>query len=842
MVNFRDLISKRGQTQVIEPRALFQTLAREKQYEYLRDVQRDVLDEWDTRREEKDLVIKMNTGSGKTLVGLLLLWSKLKEGKGPALYLCPNNHLVSQVRNEADRLGIKHLDFETGNQFPMEFHNSTGILVTTIQKLINGLSIFGIVERPNSVKVGTILVDDAHACINIAREQFTASFSRNSDVGRQLFNFFDSSLQEQSVGIYQDMKRGVYDAYIRVPYWTWQQRLNDVASLFSDNADSEELRFVWPFLRQGEILSNSMAVVSGERIEVAPILTPISLIPSFINASHRVYMSATLVDDASLIKNFAVDAKSVQEPIKPKKVEGDIGERLIVIPAIVDSKIEETTTIGLASKIQSDHRVNVVVLVPSNRRGNIWQKPGVLIVTRDNISDAIQRLSNSDSNTAIIANRYDGIDLPNDACRVLVIDDLPQEHLLANLSEATARQDSPILKRQIAQKIEQGMGRGVRSRTDYCVVILNGKRLVSFIAQTDNQSFFTAETKCQIDIGKNLSARLKEQSGNTYQAILDLVSQCLNRDPDWQEYHRGEIQSIQPDLPISSDNIALASAELQAWRYALNGQYRRASEEIERLISTTSGLTETDTGWYLQLQAEYLHHEDRNVALEKQLKAHELNSSLLKPPAGVNYRKIQAKTTAQAESVLVWARNFNEPNALVAKATEILEGLTFGASHNTFEESLNGLAAVIGFQSHRPDQESGQGPDVLWRMDNGHYLIIEAKNQVDLDREKIFKKEAEQIGHHITWFKQNYKDNQYTPVLIHPAAILAPDAYLERGIKLVRKDDLQQFLTAVRDFVTALAGKSLDLLSAQDIAIQLMTHGLRPSDILNKHLNREASK
>ena len=841
MVNFRDLISKRGQTQVIEPRALFQTLAREKQYEYLRDVQGDVLDAWYTRREEKDLVIKMNTGSGKTLVGLLLLWSSLKEGKGPALYLCPNNHLVSQVRNEADRLGIKHLDFETGNQFPMEFHNSTGILVTTIQKLINGLSIFGIAGRPNPVKVGTILVDDAHACVNIAREQFTASFCKNSSVGQKLFNFFDASLQQQSIGMYQDVKRGVYNAYIRVPYWTWQQRLYDVASLFSNNADSEELKFVWPFLRQGQTLSNSMAVVSGELIEVAPILTPISLVPSFTNALHRVYMSATLVDDASLVKNFAVDAKSVQEPIKPK-VEGDIGERLIVIPAIVDSTIEETMTIDLVSKIRSDHQVNVVVLVPSNRRGNIWQKPGVLIVTGNNISDAIQCLSNSDSNTAIITNRYDGIDLPNDACRVLVIDDLPQEHLLANLSEATARQDSPILKRQIAQKIEQGMGRGVRSRTDYCVVILTGKRLVSFIAQTDNQSFFTAETRRQIDIGKNLSATLKERPGNNYQAILDLVAQCLNQDPDWQEYHRGEIQGTQPDLPISSDNIKLASAELRAWHHALNRQYSRAGEEISRLIDTTSGLTTTDIGWYLQLQAEYLHHEDQNVALEKQLKAHELNSNLLIPPAGVNFRKIQAKTTAQAESVLVWARNFNEPNALVAKANDILEGLTFGAPHNVFEKSLNDLAAIIGFQSQRPDQESGQGSDVLWCMENGHYLIIEAKNQVDLDREKIFKKEAEQVGHHITWFKQTYKDNQYTPVLIHPAAILAPDAYLEGGVKIVQKDNLQQFLTAVRNFVTALAGKSLDLWSTQDIATLLRTYELRPSDILNKHLNREASK
>ena len=37
--------------------------------ELLRDVRREVFDEWYERRSEGDLVIKMNTGNGKTLVG-----------------------------------------------------------------------------------------------------------------------------------------------------------------------------------------------------------------------------------------------------------------------------------------------------------------------------------------------------------------------------------------------------------------------------------------------------------------------------------------------------------------------------------------------------------------------------------------------------------------------------------------------------------------------------------------------------------------------------------------------------------------------------------------------------
>ncbi len=74
----------------IHPRDIFAALpARSSRYEYLRDVQREVFDGWFGRRTERDLVIKMNTGNGKTLVGLMLLKSALNEHAGPAAYLTP---------------------------------------------------------------------------------------------------------------------------------------------------------------------------------------------------------------------------------------------------------------------------------------------------------------------------------------------------------------------------------------------------------------------------------------------------------------------------------------------------------------------------------------------------------------------------------------------------------------------------------------------------------------------------------------------------------------------------------------------------------------------------------
>ncbi len=829
MVNFSRLNSQSNQPPVVEPRQLFQTLRRAKQFEYLRDVQGDVLGEWYKRRNERDLVIKMNTGSGKTLVGLVLLWSRLKEGAGPALYLCPNRHLASQVRREADSLGITHVDFNANNLFPAEFYSSTGILITTVQKLFNGLSVFKVADRPDPVSVGTILIDDAHTCINIARQQFTARFSKKSRIGERLCALFEPALKQQSLGMYADIARGRRDAYLRVPYWAWQENLSDVVDLFSECYEEDELKFVWPFLKIDQVLNNSIAVISGNAIEIAPNLLPIELVPSFNNSPHRVYMSATLVDDAALTKDFAAGPKSVGNPIKPK-VSGDIGERLIISPSLVDSNIEEVTTIKLVSDIRTAHGTNVVVLVPSTNRIAIWKTGDSMEVPSLEIGKVIEQLANSEPNTAILANRYDGIDLPDKACRVLVIDNLPQEHRLASLIEATARQESPFLRKQIAQRIEQGMGRGVRSSADYCVVVLTGRSLVSFMADVKNETFFTEETKRQVELGKELASILKGSTTNAYQAILDLVSQCLDRDQGWQQFHNDRLQDIHTSQSEDTETLPLAFAELNAWQYALKGQYDRAADGISRMIGQHDELSDYDTGWYLQRQAEYLYHIDRGAALEKQLKAQTLNRNLLKPPGGINYRKLQAKQTNQAFAVIEWLHQYNEPNALVAKASVVLEGLSFGVTHERFEDALCGLADIIGFEAHRPDKEVRRGPDVLWRMPDGRYCVIEAKNQVDVDRSLIYRKEAEQLGHHEMWFQQEYPDQECIPVLVHPSATLAKDAYLSMQARIIQPTRLERIVASVRDFVTVLSSKQTDQWTAMDVAQQLAVYKLRPTD------------
>ena len=107
MVDFNKLLNEDTTPAPLNPAEIFHSLPRTgTRFDYLRDVQGEVLKAWHARREERDIVVKMNTGSGKTLVGLLMLQSLLNEEIGPALYLCPNKQLVEQVHQNAVEVGI----------------------------------------------------------------------------------------------------------------------------------------------------------------------------------------------------------------------------------------------------------------------------------------------------------------------------------------------------------------------------------------------------------------------------------------------------------------------------------------------------------------------------------------------------------------------------------------------------------------------------------------------------------------------------------------------------------------------------------------------------------------
>ena len=160
MVDFKKHLGRKTAAKTLDPLEIYKSLDYASDKSDLRPLQKVVLSEWHSnRRSQRDIILKVHTGQGKTLLGLLMLQSKLNEGKGPALYLCPNHFLVNQTLEQARQFGVHCVDADGG--LPDEFLEGRAILVTVVQKLFNGQTKFELGAK--SVPVGTILLDDAHA-------------------------------------------------------------------------------------------------------------------------------------------------------------------------------------------------------------------------------------------------------------------------------------------------------------------------------------------------------------------------------------------------------------------------------------------------------------------------------------------------------------------------------------------------------------------------------------------------------------------------------------------------------------------------------------------------------
>ncbi|MFF1926289.1 DEAD/DEAH box helicase [Streptomyces sp. NPDC058221] len=189
---------------ITDPTDLFDALPNKKRgYGYLRAVQQSVLDAWAARRDEHDVVIKTNTGGGKTVVGLVILQCCLNEKKGPALYLVPTPDLARRVREEADNLGLPTVD----DPEKPAFLRGEAICVTTMNVLINGKSRFGIVggfRQP--VTVGSVVVDDAHAALAMTEEKTRLRIPGDHPAYGALLDIFEDDLKAQSLNGFKDVQ------------------------------------------------------------------------------------------------------------------------------------------------------------------------------------------------------------------------------------------------------------------------------------------------------------------------------------------------------------------------------------------------------------------------------------------------------------------------------------------------------------------------------------------------------------------------------------------------------------------------------------------------------------
>jgi hypothetical protein len=794
------------------PIELYQRCDYQAGYEYLRGIQEEVLKQWEKIRDQRDVICKMNTGSGKTLTGLLMLYSKMIENKEPVLYLCPDNQLVNQTLDQAALYGIPVCTFETGNtELPSDFVNSKKILVCNVFKLFNGKSVF----NKQEISINAIVIDDAHKCVDTAREQSSLVLDRSHSISKRLFDLLSPALKKQLEGSFLRLKDG--DPYIsmKVPYWAWLDHQSEVVAIINEEVtrisdqqrkaylagkpqDKDNSPFKWNVMADNLVTYD--CYFSGNTIEITPVHVPYQFFKPFNEASHRYILSATFEDDYDLIKDFGIAYESIIKPIIPSDRK-DVGKRLILTPNRFDARITENELRDFISEYP-DQGYNVVVLVPSAERAKLWTRKGAELFMSENIHDALENLESSTGNFIVLANRYDGMDLKGDACRILVLDGLPAHNSIQDFYAET-RLDNLKAGRKV-QIIEQGLGRAVRSGGDHCVVFLMGTDLLGFLAVEKNLKYFTPVTRAQVTLGLDLLTGV--ESKDSLETIRETAKYALKQDKKWTSYHAEKMQEVTADSVDQRKELRLklAEGERKALLEFRLRKYVPASEIILREIVEVLPLNSKEKGWYYQFAGQLAHLGDRVKANEHQAKAYLHSSTLHHPPLGYQYNKAAVKG-AQTSLIKTKLAEFERPQDILNYVQSLLQDLVYSPekSSREFEIAIAKIGEFLGFDVQMPESDLGDGPDGLWMAPDGHAFILEAKSNRKPDN-KIAKGDIEQLMQSETWFKERYgADAPYTAVTLQANPTKNRDAHVD-GQHVLDQVHLELLHRNLIEFCTAL--------------------------------------
>ncbi|WP_317620967.1 DEAD/DEAH box helicase [Streptomyces sp. CBMA123] len=780
----------------VDPRVLFDSLPRAERYEFLRDPQGQVLQTWFEQRHEQDLVIKMNTGAGKTVVGLLICQSSLNEGKGPVLYLAPNSHLAEEAAEEARKIGLAVTDDPRSPQFT----SGEAICVLSLNRFVNGKSIFGLLgdgRRP-IVDVGTLVVDDAHAALAIVREKFTMTVTKDKhpEAFDRLLSMFEQDLRLQSHSIYLDLTTAVPSAVLQVPFWAWANRESEVTEILQGLRDDEQLQWSWPLVR--DVLPVCRAVFTHDRLEIQPPHPPIGKIASFTRARRRVHLTATLADDSVVVTDFAADPDSIARPITPASA-GYLGDRLILAPRDIDPSVTDDAVREMA--VRMAERVNVVVLVPSKRQALAWKDHAVITESDPaGIGKAVRALRTGHVGLVVLVNTYDGINLPGKACEVLVMDGLPEAYGGITRREQILLGDSDGMVNRQLQRLEQGMGRGVRSRSDHCVVLLLGPRLSQLIASPQYRERFGPATRAQIDLSRKVAQSLAQGDEDTLTRIESVIGQVLGRDPSWIKTASGALAEATYTTTALSPAAAHSRA---AFDQASLRQFGEAARHMSKAVAKATDPAER--GFLQEQLAAYQHFTDAPKAQQTLVKALAYNPSLLRPLEGIKPTRLTANNLQTVQAAKYLETTYQDRNSLLLGIDSLLADLAYDPNRvPAFESALERLGLHLGFAAQRPEQSIRNGPDVLWAIGNLRYLVLEAKSGATSD--KIWRSDVAQLAHSMNWFQETYDSTcSATPVLLHRSKTLEYNAVAPPGTRIITEETMRKFGQALRKPVIALA-------------------------------------
>jgi len=762
----------------------------------------------------KNVAFELPTGSGKTLVGLLIAEFHRRKYNRKCLFLCPTNQLVSQVCEQAQsQYGIDVIPF-TGHQINYEISSKTkyrlaqAIGVTTYSSFFAVNSFF---DNPD-----ILIFDDVHSSENYIIDNWSLNIERNSH----------STLFFQVVSLLADvigesgLSRLTEDDPYRGDIMNWndllpqpllKEKMTALYDLLNAGAKDTNLRYAWG--RIADNLADCQIYVSWNTILIRPYIPPTETHEAFNKSSQRIFMSATLGRSGEL-ERLTGCRKIKRLPVVSDWDTKGLGRRFFIFP---DLSLNTDAHNEILVKLHKEARHSVLIVPNNNDKENIADLlkkkiDGIEIFDVNDLMESKNAYCQSENAMVIMANRFDGIDFPDDESRMLFIYNLPKITHLQEKFFVGKMAASLLYSERIKTRIVQAVGRCTRNASDYSVVCILGDSILNEITSEKIQSTYHPEMRAEISFGIDNSTDFSNVDD-----ILENVRLFYERGEAW-ESAESEIVNLRNQFISKGKDAAVEkiyeklfeAAQIEVeyqyalWKKSYQAAYEKAIQIVE--ILNAPSLSGYKCYWQYICGCLALAIDDKARAIYYFAQAGNNNcggirwfSDLIK---AVNSNTEMGMETDYffdiIESLEENICKFQNNSRFENRVKSILDGLLSADGHE-FERAHLDLGILLGYDAHNSDDTAA--PDPYWIINDDICIVAEDKIYED-DSKRIPVDDVRQAAGHLAWIRENVrtlnKDARIITIFVSNSTTIDDAARtFGKGIYYVQRKELCEWATDV---------------------------------------------
>lgn len=848
-----------------DPESLFLDLrSRSPEIQHLWAHQADILREYFTKHlKTQDISFELPTGTGKTLIGLLIgEWRRLFYNER-VLYLCPTRQLAHQVHDLSYKYGIKAHVF-VGKQSKYDEKKFSEYKEGQVIAISTYSSLFNVNPRLNDANV--IILDDSHAAENYIISMWSLTINRfkHKDLYFKILDLFSDVLSKSFI---ESIKKERFEIYksesvnmIPIQYiWEYQDSLVGILNA-NITRDDPSLYFPWSILQHKILACNIF--ISYWNINIRPWIPPSLAHPPFKNTKQRIYMSATLGAGGELERAIGIP-RIERIKVPPGWDKQGLGRRFFLFPDYSFNPSEYTK--WLVGLIYEKDRT--LILCPDRVHARYIEDginsyfDEIEILNATDIEDSISEFTSKEKVVLLLTNRYDGIDLPDDSCRQLIINGLPAAVNLQERFLLYRLNIYSLLKDRLITRFIQATGRCTRSSTDYALIILVGHNLFDFYVKIENRGLLHPELQAEIEFGLQQS---NVSEINDLSVLIDLFFQQGN---EWIEAEK-DIKGLREDLEVIKDikvetYYAIVKKEVEfiysLWRldfeYALDLSRQIGDELSGEEFEGYRALWNYFTGsiaWILGKKEEK--KEFYNISRDFYSRAKSCSkliswfSEIPQPNGKIKEEIDYDSTTAYAiERIQRLLNKLGGAGRRFEDEMNRIQELINKDKYSSFEEGLTALGELLGFKSHHTNDTAA--PDSVWQIEDSILLLFEAKSE-ESEEDGISVSTCRQAYGHYNWAKTNFplfdKIKKKITIIITRRTKLDKQAQPHaEDLYYLGLDRIRKIFTEITGILRRIRTRSIEY-NEDELRIriyeQLTINNLDPESIIKEFLKYPISK